>query len=171
MKSNQRFVVVAVVMLAVAQQLAALVPPQRKDLEEFRDPRLTIDSAFRPLAALEGATALAAEVDLAALGVRPELAFLDLRSERWATLLDVRPLVPGSGVGNNLTWEAILDSAPRDEAALRGAIWQSFADFLRDNAAALRIDPREVPSGLVTLHDDGALAQIYARRVVEGVPV
>ncbi len=171
MKSNQRFVVAAVVMLAAAQQLTALVPPERKDLQEFRDPRLTIDSIFQPLAALEGATALAAEADLAALGVSPDGAFLDLRSERWVTLTDVRPLVPGSGVDNYLTWEAILDSAPRDEAGLRSAIWQAFAEFLRDNAAALRLDPREVPSGLVTVHDAGAVAQIYARRVVDGVPV
>ncbi len=172
MNSNQRFVLaVAVALLAAAEASAVVVPPQRKDFAEFRDPRLTIANAYQPLGALEGATALAAEADLAALGIGADSAFLDLRSDRWGTLLDARPLVPGSGVGNSLHWEGIADSVPRDEAALRGAIWQAFADFLRFNAAPLRIDPREVPNGLVTVHEDGALAQIYARRVVDGVPV
>ncbi len=172
MKSNQRFALVfAVVSFCAAAQVTALVPPQRKGLEEYRDPRLLIANAYQPLTALEGAAALVAEADLAALGIGVESAFLDLRSERWGTLIDSRPLVPGSGLGNSLRWEELVDEAPRNEAALRGAIWQAFADFLEANAASLRLDPREVAPGLVTVHDAGALAQIHARRVVEGVPV
>jgi hypothetical protein len=158
-------------LFAAATPLAALVQPQRRDLQEFRDPRLDAANIPQPIAALDGVTASLAAMDLAALGLPAERAMLDARSERWATLIDVRPLVPGDGVGNALAWEDVAAAAPRDEAALRAAIWEAFVAFLRDSAGPLRIEPGEVPSGRVTIHDEGALAQIWAPRVVDGVVV
>jgi hypothetical protein len=43
--------------------------------------------------------------ELQSLGADPDVAFLDARGGRWRTLLFAWPLIPGSGVGNDLTWE------------------------------------------------------------------
>ncbi len=172
MKSKQRFAwVFASALLAGAPQLSAIVPPDHRGIPEYRDPRLDVPVSYQPLSALDGAVAALAEADLAALGVAPENGLLEVHSGGWGTLMDLGPLVPGSGLGNTLSWEVLRGSAPHGEGELRGAIWEVFARFLQVNAGPLRIDPREVARGLVTVQEAGALAQIYAPRVVEGVRV
>ncbi len=105
--------------------------------------------------------------DLAALGVQPELAFIDARGGTWATLLPATPLLPGDGAGNTLTWHELGFEAPATEVALGEIAWQQARDYLVAHRRELRIDPEEL-SHRVTVHDRGEVIQVHgARRLGE----
>ncbi|MEE8524560.1 MAG: hypothetical protein V3T72_11565, partial [Thermoanaerobaculia bacterium] len=119
-----------------------------------------------------GKAAADLQEDLSALGVTASGAHLDVRSGRWGTLMLAKPLMPGSGVGNSLSWEALKLAAPQDKAAFRQAAWNAFAGYLEGHNKELRIDTSELPKpGRVTVHGDGDLVQIRGPRVIDGVPV
>ena len=109
--------------------------------------------------------------DLAALGVAPETTWLDARSGRWATLRPSTPLLPGNGVGNSLVWDKTTLEEPRSQADWQRAAWRAFTGYLSTHQKALRIDPTEVPTGRVTVYEDGKIIHLYAPRRIDGIPV
>ncbi len=169
-RSSRTLTFAALSILAFAAVAGAVVTPQRADVSEFRVPAINIAPAYRPATAL-GESHGARLAGLAALGVSPEEAFLDLRSDRWGTLMPTHPLLPGTGVGNTLEWSA-FGGSPASTRELERLAWEAFASFLERNRETLRIDPTELPPrGKVTIHDNGDLIQIYAPRVIQGVLV
>ncbi len=136
----------------------------------FRSPLLAAEPLLAAPAALDGPLASAALADLAALGLDPETAFLDVRGGTWATLLAAMPLVPGDGVGNALTWEALGFPAAPAGADLGEVAWQRLLAYLQEHESELRIDPAELLHR-VTVHQGGNLIQVHAQRQLGGLPV
>lgn len=169
MLSHRHRILSLALTLALTPAVSAVVQKQPGERVGFREPSLDIRAVYEPAAAVAGPALLD---DLAVLGVGPEAAYLDLRSGRWGTLMPARPLIPGDGVGNDLTWEAVAGAAPASDGDLRNAAWDAFVRYVEDHRAQLRIDPAELtPQGKVTAHDNGRLVQIYAPRVHRGVAV
>ena len=103
------------------------------------------------------------------LGVAAETVRVDLRSGRLTTLLLSEPMVPGIGKGNQLSWNEDLKMAGAPQgSALAEAVVSQFRAFLERHADALQVDVAETDFQ-VGLHGD--LIQLYAARVVDGVPV
>jgi len=140
---------------------------------EFRHPDLDIDTVFRlPSELPEGDGAALAVADLAALGVTADRGRLDARGGRWATIILAQPLTPGSGVGNELTWKVLGRSAPGADGALRAAAAGAFGGYVRRHAVPLRLNVSELAGdGLATVHEEGAIVQIFVPRVFNGLPV
>ncbi len=160
---------VAVVFSAVPAP-AAIQPERSPEIAalELYSSELNVRNVYQEVGQLPGSLASAAQGDLLALGLTPERARIDRRTGRWGTLLLSRPLIPGSGVGNDLRW----DEAPRNDAALQARVWTAFAAFLDAHRGELRVDRSEMPNpGRVTVHEDGNVIQIYAPRVIDGIPV
>ncbi len=183
--------------LMVALPLAAVVEPDHSPVRDkaFRHPDLSIRDLYIPGARLwrdvPGARlwrdapgvrlwrdvpgvrlrhdASEAMATLDALGVEPGNAYLDVRGGRWGTLIMSRPLLPGDGAGNELRWPG--SKAPRDLAEHRRAAWDAFVAYLSDHESALGIDVDELRQPAVTVHRGGDLVQIYAPRIVAGIPV
>ncbi len=146
-----------VLMLLSAGMASAVQPPERWGLAEkqFRHADLDIDAVFRlPADLAKGEGAAMAAADLAALGALEDGGRLDLHGGRWATLILSHPLIPGTGVGNELTWEGLGISTPTTDEALRAAVNDAFNDYLQRNAVALRLDVAELGSARVTVHDE-----------------
>ena len=94
-----------------------------------------------------------------------------MRAGRWGTLVMSRPLVPGPGVGNSLSWATLGGAPPATEEEYGAAVWQALRDFLALHPQ-LDIDASELPaSPRIALHDDSRLVQVHASREVAGVPV
>ena len=166
--------VVLSVALAFPSILTALVPPDDASNlpDEYLDPILRIQDAAVALHRLPAEVAAPRHDDLADLGIASEYARLDLRTGRWATLLLARPLLPGTGVGNKLTWNALDRKRPTEDAQLVEEAWGAFLGYLERHQEALRIDPRELsPEFRVAIHEEGRLIQIHAPRRIGGVPV
>jgi Immune inhibitor A-like, MAM domain len=173
--------VLAAIVVAAAPALAFVVPePTPISAKAMTRNDLQIPSDLRP--ALDVPASLQAQValDLAALGVSPDNAMLDLRGARWGTLIPTEPLLPGTGTGNSLTWQDMSDrysiERPRsyrdDPVAFQHAAWEAFVGYLNDYRSQLHVDPAELANpGRVAVSENGALVQIYAPRVVGGVPV
>ncbi|HSM13195.1 MAG TPA: hypothetical protein VLA66_03940, partial [Thermoanaerobaculia bacterium] len=104
----------------------------------------------------------------AALGVRPEQTLVDRLTGRLATLYPSTPLLPGRGVGNNLSWAA---GAPRDRVALEQAALDAFREYVARHAAALGVEMDELawPGRTVALSDE--LINLYVPRAVAGIEV
>ena len=96
----------------LAGPLEAVVVPSRAQEKEFRSPGLVIPTQHTALSALDAKQAAGLQGDLAGLGVPPEGAFYDPLWQRWGSLVSSRPLLPGRGVGNTLSW-ANFGVAPR----------------------------------------------------------
>ncbi len=166
-RRGSSYLALALLTLIAAAPLAAVVQPEETPLRAkiFRHDSLTIDSRQLPAGDEQAAA-------LAALGVAPQAAYLDALTGRWATLMPARPLLPGGGSGNALTWESFGMEEPPAAAARGPLAWQAFVDYLRQNQATLAIDTNEFTRpGNVTVHDGGALVQIHAPRQVDGIPV
>ena len=73
----------------------------------LREPSLYIASHLETVLELAASERAGAAQRLSALEVSPTAAFLDRRSGRWATLMTSVPLLPGSGVGNKLSWQEV----------------------------------------------------------------
>jgi hypothetical protein len=160
--------------LVAAGQISAVEVPEWTGVgeKEFRHSDLDFGTAFKVPAELPEQAALRAAADLAALGVPAERGRLDIRSGRWASITPARPLVPGKGVGNGLTWEDLGRPAPASDAELRGAAGQAFRGYLQNNSTPLRIDVGELAGpGHVSAHREGTVVQIHVPRVFNGLPV
>ena len=105
--------------------------------------------------------------ELDSLGAHRDTAFLDTRGGRWRTLLFALPIIPGTGVGNDLTWDA---GHPADDEALGELTWQRVRAFVANNAASLRIDVDEL-TPRIAVHNGGEMVQIWANRHSSGLPV
>ncbi|MGH9379919.1 MAG: hypothetical protein ACRD2Z_04825, partial [Thermoanaerobaculia bacterium] len=165
-------------LVAVACALAAtgggaIVQPDRESplrQKHFRHSDLDFASHFRPLHELPVTLTPALGAELASLGVDPGHAYLDLRTGRWGSLILSRPLVPGGGVGNQLSWSDLGRLAPRDARERELAVWESFHGFLALNAPALRFDVAELAAPRVAAPGE-RLVQIHVGRTYRGLPV
>jgi hypothetical protein len=150
----------------------AFVQPGESPLadKEMRHPGLDSEAIQTRIDELEPDLAAALERDLSVLGLDPGLALFDARGAQWATLWLARPFLPGSGVGNRLTWlELGLKSKPEAEA-LGEAAWDRFVAFLDDYSGQLRVDSGQLAKR-VGVASDGQLIQIYGARHIDGIPV
>ena len=125
-----RLLALAALMLAVHAS-HALQPPAERSLHQFeyRDSGLWWASVYQPLNELPQAWASSARADLDVLGVAHDRAFLDRRTGRWGTLILTHPIIPGTGVGNDLHWSDFDAPAPRDHYQLMEAAGTSFLRF------------------------------------------
>ncbi len=154
-----------------ALPVVAAVEPEDSALrgKAYRHPDLSIRARYAPAAQAEAHGFTGAMAALDVLGVAPEGAWLDLRGGRWGTLMPAQPLLPGRGVGNELRWP---EAGPRNLSEHRRAAWDAFAAYLRQRQGLLGIDVVELQRpGVVTAHRGGDLVQIYAPRVIAGIPV
>ena len=78
------------------------------------------------------------------------------------SLVVSRPLLPGRGVGNTLR-----ASGPIGEAD----VWQAMVRYLRGHQAQLRVDVSQLAPPRIGIFEKGALVQVHAPRVVDGIPV
>src|SRR5262249_45734962 len=95
---------------------------------------------------------------------------VDHLSGRFTTLLPAMPLIPGSGVGNNLRWSD-LNVAPRDDQDREQVALQAFLGYLKDHQAELQIDVRELAGEQRVTSPGGEVYQISLSRSIGGVPV
>jgi hypothetical protein len=169
-KRSARAGIVPVVLALAAASALAIQPRNDRPQDPLLwvHPDLYVRQVFEPVARVPGVDAAPA---LARLGSPVDASWLDLRTGRWARLQPVTPLVPGRGVGNRLTWEALGAKEPAGERELAAAAWAAFSGWLESNADALRIEPAEVVSpGRVTVFSADHI-EIWAPRRVAGVPV
>ncbi len=161
----------ALLTVMAALPLAALIEPADSAIRDksFRHADLYIGNRYVPAA--EVGSSRSAQ-DLARLGVDPSAAYMDTRSGRWGTLMPAEPLLPGDGRGNQLSWGQMGFSAPRNPGEHRELAWNAFVGYLSQHQDELGIDVGELVSpGSVTIHNDGDLVQIHARRQVGGVSI
>ena len=148
----------------------ALVPPEGDDPWRAR----AVQSDALQVESLRVLAADLPETDradlLSGLGADPGQAWLDLRGERWATLLLSEPLLPGNGKGNSLTWQDFGESGAPGHEALQTLAWKHFLAWIKTHQTVLRIDPDEL-EGRATVDAEGRLVRIYAARHVAGIPV
>ena len=161
-------------MAILSGPLQALVEPDRSGVgqAEFRLDELDINNEFRLPVDLSGPAASAALANLNALGASANAGRIDVRSGRWATLMLTKPLMPGRGQGNNLSWADLGQKRPANDAELAAAASQSFLAYIQSAKDDLGIDTAELAGpGNIAVHADGSLVQISMTRVFEGVPV
>ena len=162
------FHAMAFLLVAGAAQAAVAPAPQEK---QFKSPGLFIPTRHAPLADLDRKTAESLEPELGALGVPAGGAFYDTLWQRWGSLLPTRPLIPGRGVGNTLSWAQFgIAGEPTDEQ-IQAVAWDALTGYLR-STPALGVDVEELTkSPRLAVHDGGALIQVHAQRFLSGVPV
>jgi hypothetical protein len=171
---RKHIVTVSIIAALAGPTLALVAPEESTPVSElaFRHPDFEISKSFRSLSQLPSLDADRARRDLAALGVDPSSAYIDWRSGRWESLLPAEPLLPGTGVGNNLRWRDLGLAAPADVGALEQVAWDAFVAYLQVFRNELRIDLGELSTAArVVAHDGGDVIQIHAPRAVGGVPV
>ncbi|MCI0345964.1 MAG: hypothetical protein L0221_11060, partial [Chloroflexi bacterium] len=170
---NKQLVLVAnVALVLTAGSALALVQPSPSPLaeKEVRLAGLDAEPTLARIATLDPALAADLENDLAAIGLDSRHAIVDTRGGGWATLWLRRPLIPGTGVGNQLTWAQLGLGAAPDTEPLGEAARDQLLAFLGEHRQQLRIDPAELEAR-VGVATGGQLVQIHAFRHVDGVPV
>ncbi len=163
---------VAGALLLTAGSALALVEPPASPLadKEVRLAGLDAEPSLARIADLPPGLAADFESRLTVLGLDSQYAIVDTRGLHWATLWLKRPLIPGGGVGNDLTWNQLGHAASLNGQALGDAAWNEFVDFLRANRQQLGIDPAQLEKQ-VGIADGGDIVQIHAARQINGVPV
>jgi hypothetical protein len=170
--TNRKFVLAALMGLATvstAPSLAVQPPDGRpQDALVFDHPDVYVRQINAAAGAIPG---FVADEGFRRLGSPLESSFVDVRTGRWARLQPVTPLIPGAGVGNRLTWEALGRRSPPTDAELSALAWDAFAGWLARHAGQLRIDPSEVVApGRVTVFSPDHI-HVWAPRRVGGVEV
>lgn len=162
----------ALLLLAAGPLFAAVAPkaPSPRDSLVVRHPDLFIQNVYQPLAELPDRIVAQRQGDLAALDVPANSAFFDLRGGQWGSLLLRRPLIPGPGRDNRLSWRDLGLGVPSGDKPLKQAVWRLFTRYLGDHREQLGIDPAEL-KGRVTLMEGIRSIQIHGSRVHRGVPV
>jgi hypothetical protein len=168
-----RRITVAGALLAAAAAAFAQVPPEGDPVaaRTYTAPGLAISSVHHPLSKLPADLATRLQAQLTGLGVSAAYASYDLRAGRFGTLAPGKPLVPGPGAGNSLTWAAFGRSAPGNDAAYKQAVWQAFRSWLDANRAILGVDSGELGTPTISSYEDRRLVHLSANRVVGGVTV
>ena len=161
--------------IVAAGPVGAAVAP-RKDspiaAREFRHPQLHIDNRVQRVEELSAAARGPLLDALADVRVSSPSAYLDPRTGRFATLIPAEPLLPGTGEGNGVAWSDLGMDEPSGVEGWKQGAWSAFVSYLQQRRTALGIDVAELAQpGNVSVHDDGAIVQIHAPRVIAGVPV
>ncbi len=158
--------------LLVALPALAFQPPEQRPLNafEFRHDSLWWASVYQPLDELPSDWAQARSSDLFELNVRQDHAFLDARTGRWGTLILTRPMIPGTGVNNDLQWSDFNRPAPRDHQQLMEAAGNAFMRFLRAHEAQLGLAAEEMAPARMQVNGNERI-QVYIGRRVDGIPV
>ncbi len=167
-------IVLAAALCAPDPGSAQLAPRRDPELaaKVLRHPDLTVPNHYRPLRELSSRAAAQPGRSLADLEVEPDAAWLDLRTGRWGTLLPSRPLIPGAGRGNGLTWQRVGRPAPKSDGELGAAAWERLLAYLEAHQTSLGVESRELEGRpRISVHEGGELIQIHAARVFEGLPV
>ncbi len=133
----------------------------------YRHADLYIGNVYVPVEAVDASKMAAANQALARLGGSPATAKIDYRSGRFGTLLAAKPLLPGTGVGNDLAWAKAPSSLPEHQRLAR----EAFLGYLSSHASDLGIDLNEIGGVKATVHDNGNLVQMYVNRQYDGIPV
>src|SRR5262245_60502866 len=166
---TRRVTVLAVALLALTlvPALAQVQPAASVATGKiFRHPALDVAPQNGPAPMSESPSRAA---ELRVLGASAEGAHFDSRTGRWSSLMLARPMLPGSGVGNKLSW--ISGRPPANDAGLRAAASSAVLDYVR-NQKALRIDASQLgatPRAAVLSGAD--LIDVWIPRVVDGVVV
>jgi S-layer family protein len=95
-----------------------------------------------------------------------EGVFNDARTGRPASLMLSVPLVPGTGVGNTLGWDA-----PPSEAMVGDRAWAELLRFVEGQRKILDVDTTELAAPRIGVFEDGALIIIHAPRALGGIAV
>ncbi len=175
--------------LTVPVSLLAIVSPEKKagarKLAYFH-PELGLPAQARPLDKLAAPLAASLRDELRRLagsrdGSGPRIlgadapersaALYDLRAGRWDTIVLAKPLVPGNGVGNELTWSGIRAARPASDVELKRAVWSAFTAYLGEFRAELGIDAKELGEPNVSAADGDRVVHIYSPRRFDGIPV
>ncbi len=170
---------ITLLLVMAGTPLGAAVEPRGSTATEpdipaqiFRHPRLEIGNHYLPANEARARWGSGVVAGLVALGVAPEHAYLDVRGGRWGTLMPTQPLLPGTGSGNDLSWRHLEMEAPRSRGDYQRSAWTAFSRYLEQHRTGLQLEASELTRpGHVTVHDEGRLVQIYAPRVVNGIPV
>jgi hypothetical protein len=171
--TTRKITAACALVLAAAAAARAQVSPEGDSVaaRTHAAPGLAIPNAHQPLSKLPADLAARLNQQLAALGVSGVFASYDLRGGHWGTLSPGKPLLPGSGVGNSLTWAALGAPAPATDAAYKQRAWQAFRAWLDANRAILGVDSAELGTPTISSFENRRLVQMSANRVVAGVPV
>ena len=173
-RSSRCLCVLAALLILAPAAFAQVAPEKRPDVAEkvHRNADLDIPAFNDSLDRLPASAAAQARQRLSALGIAETSARVDRRSGRFATLLPTTPLVPGRGVGNNLTWSDVAPAPPKSRGAAEAAALNAFLGYLNANRDALGIDPSELSDATkITAHNSGDLFQVYVPRTFDGIPV
>ena len=165
---------IAAVLVAAGQAGAQVAPDKSSPIaaKEYRHPQLHIENRVQRVDEQAAATRGPLLDSLTELRVSAPAAYVDPRTGRFATLMPAEPLLPGTGEGNSLAWADLSLEAPNSAADWQQAAWGALMGYLQQHRAALGIDVTELAQpGRIAVHDDGALVQIHAPRVIDGVPV
>ncbi|MDA8017575.1 MAG: hypothetical protein MPN21_09015 [Thermoanaerobaculia bacterium] len=111
-RPNRPWVVLVTLFLVtvLASPVSATVEPERPGYvaaKAFRNADLDIPVVRQAVSELGAERAQAVRQRLARLGATEQPARIDARSGRFETMWPATPLVPGTGVGNNLTWSQL----------------------------------------------------------------
>lgn len=158
--------------LVVALPALAFQPPEHRPLNafEFQHESLWWSSVYQSLDELPSDWAQPRSADLFELNVRQEHAFLDARTGRWGTLILTRPMIPGTGINNDLQWSDFDLPAPRDHQQLMDAASSAFLRFLRAHEAQLGFAAEEMASPRMQVNGNERI-QVYVGRRIDGIPV
>ena len=141
--------------------------PTEISAKTYRHADLYIGNILVSVDSLESAKRESSQQSLARLGGSSDSARVDRRSGGWGTLITSLPLLPGTGVGNDLTWT----QRPASSSDLEGEARAAFLGYLEAHAADLGVDLSELSSPKVTVSGDGNLIQIYVARHHQGTEV
>ena len=174
MHRNLRFILILLVSVTLVGSLSAQVEPDKLPSvteKAFEHPGLTIETLHQEVAALPVQSAVEARARLSRMDVAESSARIDQRSGRFVTLMPTTPLIPGRGVGNDLSWQGLSMGAPQDTAAVEQAAFNAFRGYLEANQADLGISVAELGEYRIAAHDMGDLVQIWIPREFDGIPV
>jgi hypothetical protein len=158
------------VAIAIASAEAAVSPASRSAIVSFRDARLDVPDTLHPVGALTDVDTGRLLAELGELGVAAESALYDVYAGRWGSLVLSRPLIPGDGAANALSWASLDVSEPPQRSQVEKEAWAALVRYL-EASRVLRVEVSELSPVTVTVHDGGALVQIHAQRTVKGIRV
>ncbi|CAM2070512.1 Fibronectin type-III domain-containing protein [Sulfidibacter corallicola] len=134
----------------------------------YRHADLEVNQAYQSLQEVDSTEQGRLNADLRALGANVQASRVDGFSGRWGTVLLSRPLMPGNGVGNKISWNRSFKSVAQEKEAVLTA----FTDFLGQYKEQLHLDPSEFGAEhKVTFYRDRELVRIYIPRAIDGIPV
>ena len=156
----------------------AFVPPKSEPSplasKAFFKPELTIPITNEPLQALQpqlSAQSASAWNDFFARNGKDFNVYLDPRTGAATSIQGVIPMIPGDGVGNNVTLASMRLQLGRAVTEVNEAVvGDLIVKFVAENAAAIGVDPVQLGEPRVT-HVAEHIWMIHIPQQVSGVPV